>query len=346
MAKARRHGRGASGTGDFTSLPMGAGGEGVVVDDAPGTEDGAIAFANGTGATPGNGANGHGQAHETHAPVIENLGDVTRELERTQAALATLATGVHGVLERQDRASRRVSLSSFGAYAIFTVLLATGFVVLYRMRAAGLSDERDRAIAAHTKAAAELETLRASNATRAAAATQAAALWAVVEAGRKDELVARAAEAKAPGLSPVESAALTRAVHDARRGMVDDAVAAAQASGRAGKWAQAAEAYRGALAVADETTGQKGALGYRLGVALLRAGDHEGASRALTDAIPLGGEKEGPDLYFLLGSANEARRDDVHAAEAYQKFVDGHPNHSMAPSARARLVWIAARSKK
>ena len=54
--------------------------------------------------------------------------------------------------------------------------------------------------------------------------------------GGGEEGVAPAAGARARGLPPVETAALTRAVVEARRGLVDDAVAAAQAAGRAGKW--------------------------------------------------------------------------------------------------------------
>ena len=59
---------------------------------------------------------------------------------KTQTQVGQLADSIAALVSVQRERSRRINLSSFVAYVIFTVLLAAAFYLLYRARSFELGD--------------------------------------------------------------------------------------------------------------------------------------------------------------------------------------------------------------
>src|SRR5690349_9187200 len=71
--------------------------------------------------------------------------DNAAAIRRNQLALTELAESVGKLVAHQRKRERLLTLNSFVAYLLFTVLLGGGFLLLYQSRADALVAARDRA---------------------------------------------------------------------------------------------------------------------------------------------------------------------------------------------------------
>jgi TolA-binding protein len=264
-------------------------------------------------------------------------------LARTHQGLGTLATTLREVVARQARYERGLNLNSFIAYLLFTVLLGTGFYLLYRGRMVDLADAQEQAARARTEALAEIESARREVAEREEGARKAAELVGLAREGRRAELIARAPELALARLSPVEKQAVDDAVARARTEIVDASFTAGLEAARAQQWKKAVPELRRALGYEPEGTRAAQAR-YQLGVALLKQGNAEEAARELDAALVAGAERGAPELRYHLASALELAKQTERARTEYTRFADTKPMHPWAQLAR-RKAGILARMR-
>ena len=101
--------------------------------------------------------------------LAERVSEIGQAQDQSDDTVATLATALSDLVGRMRKQDRIITLNSFVAYALFTVLLGAAFLMLHRSRAGDLERERDQA--QHALVAAEE---RAGHATRELAAREAA----------------------------------------------------------------------------------------------------------------------------------------------------------------------------
>jgi len=244
--------------------------------------------------------------------LTERLGEVEDAQARTGqpgGASGELAAAVRELGGLHRRQVRLLSLHSFAAYVIFTVLLCAAFYFLYAGRAGAADAERDRALEARDAAQARAERASRQLAAHDAADRASAQLLELLRQRRYRE--ALAAEA---GLAKVE-------LGPAQRQFLADAVAGARAE-----------------LAAEVTVRARQALDRR---------DFERAHDAAVDGLAItaagGPALAGPPSaelrYVLAASLDKLGRSDE-AREAYSAFLAAAPDHEQAGRARQRLAHL------
>jgi TolA-binding protein len=280
------------------------------------------------------------------SPDERTASDLRREIAeaqalaaRTHAAVTTLTATLKDLVTRQDRYERGLNLNSFVAYVLFTVLLGTGFYLLYRSRAEALVGDRDAALRARGEAVAGAAAARAELEEREAGARKAAELWALLQEGRRSDLIARMPELAGARVSPVERQVLEQGALRARAELVDASFAAGLDAAKAQQWKRAATELSRALTFEDQ--GPRAIqMRYHYGVALLKQGDAEEALKQLEAALAGGEKVGGPEARFHLAAALEATKQLDRARAEYVAFSQGNWYHPLAPVARRRAAEI------
>ncbi|MBI4510697.1 MAG: tetratricopeptide repeat protein [Deltaproteobacteria bacterium] len=275
--------------------------------------------------------------------VRRDVGDAHAMAIRTHNTVATLAASLREVLQRQERLERGLNLNSFVAYVIFTVLLASGFFLLYRSRAERLVVERDQAMQQREVAAKETAHLKDKLKAREEAERKGRAFWQLIVDGKKAEAIAAYPEIAKEPLSPVEAQVFQDSVARARAEIVDAAQAEGLEAFRAQQWKRASTAFRRALSYQDE--GPRAAQArYYHGVSLHKQGDYAEGARQLDLAVAGSVERTvGQDARYYLASALEMLRQLERARAEYEKFAATYPAHPLSGTARRKVMELAAR---
>ncbi len=272
---------------------------------------------------------------------IDEQGGVVR---RTQVSLAQLAESIGKVVESQRRRERRLTLNSFVAYLLFTILLGGGFFVLYQSRASDLVRDRDGARSDLAAARKQLELAQGQLQTRDAAAQRAYGFFQLLRDGNRSEALARYAEIAHDALTPTEREVFTEGEKVARGKLVDAGWSAGVDAFRAGDFPKAVTELK--RAVAYETGGANSAqMHYYLGVAMVRTGDPAGAVDELTAAIAGKVDQAGViDARYWLGAALEGAGKLDQARREYDKFASAQPMSPLATTARRKSAALALKA--
>jgi hypothetical protein len=207
------------------------------------------------------------------------------------------------------RQHRLLSLNSFAAYLLFTVLLCAAFYFLYTDRAGDAEAERDTALAARDAAQARAEGTARQLAAREAADRASASVLDLLRQRRYREAIAAHRDLAGTELGPAQRQFLADAVAGARSQLVADAALRAR------------QAF-------DRRDYQRGHDLAKDGLALTAAG---------------GPGLEGPasaELRYVLAAALDKLGRAAEARDAYAAFLTAAPDHEMAVRARQRLARL------
>jgi len=252
---------------------------------------------------------------------LEALKDRLGEVEASQAQAGSsqseLVTAVADLAQAVRRQGRLVSLNSFAAYLLFTVLLCAGFYVLYRGRAGEVDAERDHAQAARDAAQARADGATRQLAARDAADRATADLLELLRQRRFREAIAAHRALTGPK-QPGQGAGAELGA--AQRQFLNDAIAGA----RAELSADAAVRARHAL---DRRDYQRA---------------HDAARDGLTIAAAGGPGLEGTavELRYVVAASLDKLGREAEARDAYAAFLTAAPDHELAPRARERLTRL------
>lgn len=276
----------------------------------------------------------------TLAEIRRDLAEAHALANRTHAAMTTLATSLRDVVVRQDKYERNLNLNSFVAYVLFTVLLGTGFYLLYRSRAEVLVEEREAAMRARSEAVAERLAATAKLEEREAGSRKAEEFWKLLTDGRRADLIARMPELAGVKMTTVERQVLEQGAFRSRAELVDASYAAGIEAVRGQQWKRAASELKRALSFEEE--GPRALqMRYNLGLALARLGEYPEAIKQLDLAIAGGIEKTGGiDARFWLAAALEATKQLDRARAEYMRFAETHGEHPLAGGARRKANEI------
>ncbi|HWN70867.1 MAG TPA: tetratricopeptide repeat protein, partial [Haliangium sp.] len=221
-------------------------------------------------------------------------------LRRTHQTVVGLAESVGKVVAHQRRRERGLSLNSFVAYTLFTLLLGGAFFMLYTTRAGDLVEARDAALRSREETRVRLRALESEVEARERTSATALEYYQLLRDGRHAEVLARYPEIERQDLTPTESALFASGVEQAKSELVDAGYLAGLDAFRAGDLAKAATELRTALAYEDNGP-RTAQMRYYLGVALFKQRDHEEAVRQLELAIA--GRVEKIDVRYYLAAA-------------------------------------------
>lgn len=263
-----------------------------------------------------------------------------------QKSLTSLADSVGKVVANAKRGERRVSLNSFVAYCLFTVLLGGGFFMLYQSRASKLVGERDHAVQARDAARQKVAELQDKVSSSEKARIAAYEYWKLLRDGKRSEAISRYSTVELSNLSPTERELFSAGVKKARAEMVDAGYLSGLDAYRRNNFAKATTDMRRALAY--EAEGSRAAqMRYYLGVAQHKMGKHGEAVRQLELALAGGVKRAGiSDARFYLAAALEQRGDLEEARAQYVKFASAHPKHPLSIAARRKSATLARKATR
>lgn len=285
---------------------------------------------------------------EELSQLRQDLADLGRRVEeqatltrKTQGQLVSLADSVAQVVARQRRADRRVSLNSFVAYLLFTILLGGGFFALYQSRIDPYIDQRDQAVAQLDDAQQRVTQLEGEIEVRKDAHDAAYAFYQLVRANDRDKVVSTYGQVAQAPLTPTERALFADAVDRARSEIVDAGYLSGLDAFRRRNYDVAVTELRRGLAYQAE--GARAAeMRYHLGVALYKKGDPEEAASVLSLALAGRVEAAGfTDTRFYLAAALEQLGRYAEARTEYDRFAGEFPQSPLAPAARQKSVQLA-----
>jgi TolA-binding protein len=264
-------------------------------------------------------------------------------LRRTHQAVVGLAESLGKVVAHQRRRERGMSLNSFVAYMLFTLLLGGAFFMLYTTRAGDLVAARDAALRSREETRTRLRELEGDVEARERAAATALEYYQLLRDGRHAEVVARYPEIERQELTATESALFAGGVEQARNELVDAGYLAGLDAYRAGDLERATTELRTALAYEDNGP-RTGQMRYYLGVALFKQRDHEEAVRQLELAIAGRVETQGmTDVRYYLAAAFDGLGEHDKARVEYNRFATEHPKLPLSWSARRRAAQLSRR---
>lgn len=272
------------------------------------------------------------------------LDDQGTVLRKTQQGVTELAESVGRLVTAQRRRERWMSVNSFVAYLVFTVVLGGGFLMLYRARAGELVRTRDSAVAERDLARARAKTLDDQLTARTSGAARAFDYYQLLQSGKRTEAVTRFAELAAAELTATERAVFEQGHKKAREEIIDAGYLTGLDAARAGEHAKAISELRRALAYEEE--GPRAAqMRYYLGVALVRTGAAKDARHELELALAGRVEQGGAtDARYYLATALEALGEFGAARTEYDRFASAAPQSPLAVGARRKAMAIARRA--
>jgi TolA-binding protein len=258
--------------------------------------------------------------------------------KRTADALRRLA---ESLVTRKRSYERVLSLNSFAAYALFTILLGGGFFLLYQSRVGELVAGEVEAAEARDRARERAEALQEELDARRAAAASARVFFEVVEAGDARRILADYPQLDLEALTPTERAVFDAAAKAARAEIAGQRHEAGLEAYRRGEYAAAAAELARSLEL-EEDVRRAAILRYYLGVAQLELELHEEAALNLELALLGGVEREGlGDARYHAAAALEAIGEHERARAAYERFARDHPGSSRAWQARERAAALS-----
>jgi tetratricopeptide (TPR) repeat protein len=231
---------------------------------------------------------------------LESLAERLSSIEEggARAGAGDVVAAVRDLAQGMRRQDRVLSLNSFVAYLLFTVLLCAMFFFLFRGRADDVAAERDRAAAARDAAQARADASARQLAARDAADRASAEVLELLRRRRYQEAIA--AHRTLEGLSPAQRQFLADAVDGARAELTAEAAVRARQAFDRRDYENAREAAAGGLALTSE-----------------------GATAA--------------ELRYLLGASLDKLGRAAEAQTAFAAFVAAAPDHPMATRVRQRL---------
>jgi len=263
-------------------------------------------------------------------------------VRRNQLALTELADNVGKLVAEQRRRERLLSLNSFVAYVLFTVLLGGGFLLLYQSRADALVAARDRARRDRDVEKRRADDLATEVAARDAASQQALAYWKLLESGQRDEAIARYGDVQGAALTPTERELFAAREKQARTEIIDSGYLAGLDAFRAARYKDAIPMLERALGYEQE--GPRAAqMRYYLGVALVKTGESEDGARQLE--LSLAGLVDESDTRYYLAIAYEKLGRLDEARGEYDKFATANPKHPLSVAARRKSAALTRRAR-
>ncbi|ACY14903.1 tetratricopeptide repeat protein [Haliangium ochraceum] len=288
-------------------------------------------------------------------PTLEDLaGDVARlrlrldeqaaMQRRTHQAVVGLAESVGKLVTQQRRRERGMSLNSFVAYMLFTLLLGGGFFMLYSTRAGDLVSARDAAVSERDAARERAQALEEDLGARADSEQSLLSFYQLVRDGRHAEVVAGYPEVEREQLSATEAAVFANAVEQSRNELVDAGYLAGLDAYRGARYDDAATSLSAALGYEDN--GPRAAqMRYYLGMSQFHQGAHEEAARQLELAMAGQVEKQGAaDVRYYLASALDRMGEAARARAEYERFAADYPRLPLSWTARRRATQLGRRS--
>lgn len=272
------------------------------------------------------------------------LDDQATILRKTQQGVAELAESVGRVVAGQRRRERWMSVNSFVAYLLFTVVLGGAFLMLYRARAGELVRNRDAAVADRELARSRAKALDDELSRRTAGAARAFEYYQTLQSNRRTDAVTQYPELAAVELTPTEKAVFEQGHKKAREEIIDAGYLSGLDAARAGEHAKAITELRRALAYEEE--GPRAAqMRYYLGIALVKTGAAKDARHELELALAGRVEQAGAvDARYYLATALEALGELDAARTEYDRFASAAPTSPLALGARRKAMEIARRS--
>lgn len=278
----------------------------------------------------------------------EEVGDLHRRLDetaaltrKTQVAVASLAESLEKVVANGRRGHRVLSLNSFVAYFLFTLLLGGGFFVLYNQRADDLVRARNTAVQDKENLLADVAALKKEIRSREASTKTASEFYKLLKSNRRSEAIARYPEVQKLNLTPTERELFADGVKKARGAIVDAGYLTGLDAFRKKDYDKAVTEMRRGLAYEEE--GPRAAqMRYYLGVSLYKRTEYDDAARQLELALAGRVEQAGRvDARYILASCFEHMGKFADARSEYDKFVSSHPNHQLAWLARRKSAQLA-----
>ena len=265
-------------------------------------------------------------------------------IRRTHTAVTSLAETLGTLVSSQRQRERRVSLNSFVAYTLFTLLLGGGFFAMYSMRANDLVTSRDNAVDERDVARQRATGLEDEIAERERAERNAYEYYALLRDNKRSEAIARYAEIEEERLTPTEKQLFAESVKEARGQIVDAGYLAGLDAYRLGELDKATVELQRALAYEDQ--GPRAAqMRYYLGMSLYKQDDHENAARQLELAIAGRVDQSGVgDARYYLAASLEALGKYAEARIEYDKFASANPNSPLTVSARRKSAQLARKA--
>lgn len=187
------------------------------------------------------------ELREIKREIVESRSLVIKTNNLTQA----LAADLKSITKRQQSFERRAFYNSVFAYALFVAVIIGALKVAWDARVATVTRREEEAVAKLDRLGKELESLEKQNAARSAAEGEAAALYELVRARRKKELVEAGAAISRLPLSRAERAFLQDAVDRARSELSVDAYQDGLSHAKSGRWVEAAQAFERSVQLAD-----------------------------------------------------------------------------------------------
>lgn len=267
---------------------------------------------------------------------LDEQGDTLR---RTERHVRSLSDSIGQLVAGQRKRERAISLNSFIAYLVFTVLLGGGFFALYRARSADLVSDRNAAAAERDQARTQAQTTAAELAARDQAAAKAHELYATLRDGEPAEAITGFAALDLESLTPTERDVFTEAVARARAGIVDAGYLAGLDAYQAGDDARAIDELSRALAYASDRE-RVPTMRYYLGRAHLRAEQNDQAVRQLELALAGSVEDTLPDARYHFAEALMAAGDAERARLEFDQFVAANPSSPLAWQARRTAAQL------
>lgn len=269
--------------------------------------------------------------------LAERVSEIGQAQDQSDDAVATLASALSDLVGRMRRQDRLMSLNSFVAYALFTVLLGAAFFMLYRGRATDLERERDQA--RHGLVAAEERADRASHdlAARDAAEKAATDIYEMLRDHRYKEAIAAGGKLDTLKLTPAERGLLTDAIDRARGDLARQALERGREAYSRGELDRAMKEAQAGLESAPPTE-QAAALHYLVGQSLNKQNRNADAAAAIEKALAGGVDKDVKDARYVYATVLDKLSRFEDARAAYRAFAAASPHHPNAHWARTR-AW-------
>jgi len=269
--------------------------------------------------------------------LAERVSEIGQAQDQSDDTVATLASALSDLVGRMRKQDRLMTLNSFVAYALFTVLLGAAFFMLYRSRATDLERERDQAqhglIAAEERGQSAVRELAAKD----AAEKSATEIYELLRDHRYKEAIAAGSKLDTLKLTPAEKGLLTDAIDRAKGDLARQALERGREAYSRKELDRAIKEAQAGIDAAPQSE-HTAALHYLIGQSLDKQNKNAEAAAAIDKALAGGVEKEVKDARYVYATVLDKLSRFEDARAAYRAFAAANPHSPNAHWARTR-AW-------
>jgi TolA-binding protein len=272
--------------------------------------------------------------------LTKQVVETRNQMIKTANLFGSLVAEIHQIGRTQQQERRLLTLNSAVAYALFVVLISTGFYFTYRSQVERLDFEKGTLTRDHAALQSRVDSLLKAAENRREAEKSTAAFYRLIQSGQVQQGLKRYTDIAQLPLTAVEAAVFSDWVNRTQGKIAYASYMAAMKAISDKHFKNAVTEFQRSLSYLPHPP-HEATLRYYLGISHMKLGNYQEASTELELALAADAEKQvSREIRFHLGTIYESLGNFRKAKVTFKDYIRLFPASPLAKQAQRRLKTL------